>query len=265
MFIFGFEETKFAHHETLEGRQGSIVSESEAAPHGSPDSKDEKHASVPKIHPEVETPSEEERIRRLSTININPAIPRKPYIKRLSLFTTSPGPWSHFLRHSWQPFMILGSIPGVLFCSLCYAVLLAWSTVMTTALSTYMIVDPYNFSASQIGLMSLAPFVGSTIGSIICGPVSDRVALWLSKRNNGIYEPEMRFWVFIPFIPFQVAGAFWFGYALDRMSTRDIPPLLILTNFCSAFQRESPGTKSRLHLDCATSAPRPFKVSRSHT
>ena len=26
---------------------------------------------------------------------------------------------------------------------------------------------------------------------------------------------EMRFWVFIPFIPFQIAGAWWFGYALD--------------------------------------------------
>jgi hypothetical protein len=42
------------------------------------------------------------------------------------------------------------------------------------------------------------------------------MVLYLSKRNKGIYEPEMRFWVFLPWIPFQIAGAFWFGYALDR-------------------------------------------------
>lgn len=223
MFVFGFEETKFMHHETLEGRQGSVVSTSDehTVSHTS-ETKDEKRPSRTQPSTDIETGSDE-RIRKLSTIQINPAIPRKPYWKRMSLLKTSPGTWPHFLRHSWQPFLILGSIPGVLFCSLCYAVLLAWSTVMTTALSTYMLDPPYNFSASQIGLMSLAPFIGSTLGSIICGPISDKLVLILSRRNNGIYEPEMRFWVFLPFIPFQVAGAFWFGYALDGKHLLDTP------------------------------------------
>lgn len=26
----------------------------------------------------------------------------------------------------------------------------------------------------------------------------------------------MRFWVFVPFIPFQIAGAWWFGYSLNN-------------------------------------------------
>lgn len=42
------------------------------------------------------------------------------------------------------------------------------------------------------------------------------MVLQLAKRNNGVYEPEMRFWVFLPFIPFQLAGAWWFGYALSN-------------------------------------------------
>jgi MFS family permease len=74
-----------------------------------------------------------------------------------------------------------------------------------------MILPPYNFNSTQIGLMNLAPFIGNTLGSLICGPLSDWTILRLAKRNNGIYEPEMRLWVFVPFIPFQVAGAFWFG------------------------------------------------------
>ena len=93
--------------------------------------------------------------------------------------------------------------------------MLAWATVMTASLSTYMIIAPYNFTSAEIGLMNLPPFIGATLGSLICGPVSDRLVLRLASRNNGIYEPEMRFWVFLPFVPFAIAGAFWFGNALD--------------------------------------------------
>jgi len=85
---------------------------------------------------------------------------------------------------------------------------------MTTALSTYMLEPPYEFSASQIGLMSLAPFIGQTLGSIIVGPLSDYVVLRLAKRNNGIYEPEFRFYCFLPFVPFQCGGAWYFANAL---------------------------------------------------
>lgn len=206
MFFFGFEETKFTHVETLAERQGSI-----ASVRG-----EKKTPKSPTLDVDLEPdPSSDER-RNMSVVHINLNIPRKTYRQKLSLTTTSPGSWYHFLRHSWQPFLILASIPGVLFCSLVYAILLAWSTVMTTVLSTAMLEEPYNFNSSQIGLMSLAPFIGSTLGSIVCGPLSDYVAVRLSKRNKGIYEPEFRFYTFIPFVPFQLAGAWWFGYALNN-------------------------------------------------
>jgi MFS family permease len=221
MFVFGFEETKFMHVETLAGRQGSVVSTADRG-HTAMD-KLEKEKQGLETPPDHEAPVsdynttevvEAEAMRKLSTININTSIPRKTYWQKLNLLTTTHGPWSHFLRHSYQPFMILATIPGVLFCSLVYAIVLAWSTVQTTAISTYMLDPPYNFSASQIGLMSLAAFIGSTLGSVIVGPLSDWTVLRLARRNNGIYEPEMRFWCFLPFIPFQLAGAWWFAYAL---------------------------------------------------
>ena len=106
---------------------------------------------------DIEPGSIRDAARNMSVIHINPNIPRKPYWQRLALTTTSPGTWSHFLRHSWQPFMILGSVPGVAYCSLVYAIVLAWSTVMTSVLSIYMLDAPYNFTSDKIGLMSLAP------------------------------------------------------------------------------------------------------------
>lgn len=62
--------------------------------------------------------------------------------------------------------------------------------------------------------MSLSPFVGATIGSLICGPLSDRIILFLARRNGGIYEPEMRLWVAIPFLPLIPAGSLMFGFGL---------------------------------------------------
>jgi MFS family permease len=65
----------------------------------------------------------------------------------------------------------------------------------------------------------LLAVVGQTLGSLICGPLSDWTVLYLARRNNGIYEPEFRFYLFLPFVPFQLAGAWWFGYALNNGSS----------------------------------------------
>ena len=40
--------------------------------------------------------------------------------------------------------------------------------------------------------MNLAPFIGNLFGSIYSGPINDRAIRWFAKRNNGIFEPEMR-------------------------------------------------------------------------
>ena len=147
---------------------------------------------------------------------IAPVEARKSYLQRLALLTPTEGPWPLFLRHAYQPFLIMFSIPGVAYICMVYAILLSWGTVMSAAQSTYMTDAPYNFNSSQIGLMSLAPFIGNTLGTLIAGPVSDRLVLYLAKRNNGVYEPEMRLWILVVFIPFQVAGPFWFGHALQE-------------------------------------------------
>jgi MFS family permease len=220
MFFFGFEETKYSVVPTLLGRRGSAVSTPM-------DLKDVSNKNEKEMLAKSSTPTsdiekagatnesdDDGTTRNLSVVHLDPNIPRKTYWQKLSILKTTPGPWLHFLRHSYQPFMVLVSIPGVAFSSITFAILGAFGTVMTTALSTYMLEKPYLFSASQIGLMSMAPFIGSTLGSLIVGPLSDYVALRLSKRNGGIYEPEYRFYCFLPFIPFQCGGAWYFANAL---------------------------------------------------
>ncbi|OKL61002.1 hypothetical protein UA08_03674 [Talaromyces atroroseus] len=147
---------------------------------------------------------------------IDANIPRKSYWQRLSLSARSPGGFRTFGRHMFQPFVLITCFPGILYVALSYGVLVALQNAQSTTLSSRLTEPPYNFSSSGIGLIGLAPFVGVTIGSFIVGEVSDRWIVHLARRNNGIYEPETRLWLIIPFLPLVLAGSLLFGYSIDK-------------------------------------------------
>ena len=79
--------------------------------------------------------------------------------------------------------------------------------------SVYFTFEPYNFGPSGIGLMNLPPFIGGIFGSLYGGLVTDYLAIRLSRRNEGIFEPEMRLWVALPAIVLLPASIILFGAA----------------------------------------------------
>jgi MFS family permease len=152
-------------------------------------------------------------------VGINPNIPMKGYWQRLTLLTTTSSSSGvandSFFRHMYQPLIILVTIPAVTWTALVYGILVALGDVMSTTMSAYLPEPPYNFSTYEVGLMSLPRVIGVTIGALIVGPFSDWWILFLSRRRNGIFEPEMRLWCMIPFLPFVVAGALLFAIGLN--------------------------------------------------
>ena len=85
-----------------------------------------------------------------------------------------------------------------------------WTVVMTGAVSSFYVgmayvtaqlfgPPPYQLSTAGIGNLSLGPFLGGAIGSLLAGLLMDPLSLWLVKKNNGIYEPEFR-------LPLNVVG-----------------------------------------------------------
>ncbi|KAJ4330796.1 hypothetical protein N0V87_009691 [Didymella glomerata] len=140
--------------------------------------------------------------------------PRKSYLRRLIPWTTSEGSMLQLLHHTYQPFFVMATIPAVLYVALLYGLVTAAFQVSVTLISTYLPAPPYNFNASQVGLMSIPALVGNTLGTIVSSPFSDRLILWLARKNNGVYEPEMRLWLLLAFAPFFPAGILMFGYGL---------------------------------------------------
>lgn len=154
----------------------------------------------------------------ITALTINSNIPMKTYWQRIALTTTTASPGAandSFYRHMYQPLIILMTIPAITWTALVYGILVALGDVMSTTMSAYLPGPPYNFSPYEVGLMSLPRMIGVTIGALIVGPLSDWWIVFLSRRRNGIFEPEMRLWCMIPFLPFVVAGALLFAIGLS--------------------------------------------------
>ncbi|KAH3145986.1 hypothetical protein LV164_006138 [Aspergillus fumigatus] len=117
---------------------------------------------------------------------------RKPFLHRLAPFSGvhSQMPlWEMILK----PFLIL-THPAVVF-----------------VVAQIFTAPPYSLEAVDIGYMSAGPVIGGTLGSIVCGLVSDPVARALARRNRGVYEPEFRLVLIIPMLIASALGWFLFG------------------------------------------------------
>lgn len=67
---------------------------------------------------------------------------------------------------------------------------------------------PYNFSPLTIGFFNFAVLIGAIIGLVTAGPLSDWISMQLTKRNNGIREPEMRLLTMVPYFVLMLVGNF---------------------------------------------------------
>ncbi|KIX04625.1 uncharacterized protein Z518_05495 [Rhinocladiella mackenziei CBS 650.93] len=77
------------------------------------------------------------------------------------------------------------------------------------------VAPPYNWSQTNSGLIA----VGNAVGYILAVPFttsSDRLAAYLTKRNNGIREAEMRLGVLLPAMLIGPASLIVYGYTAEK-------------------------------------------------
>jgi hypothetical protein len=146
-------------------------------------------------------------------------------------------------RYSDAPFwkillrpMVIFWYPAVLWAFLIYGTTLTWIVVFSVVNASIFTLPPYNFSVSQVGLISISPFVLTIIGEVVAGPLNDYICLYLAKKNHGIYEPEFRLFLMFPVLLLGITGFFGFG-ACVHYQTHWIGPVLTfgLANMSMAF------------------------------
>lgn len=142
------------------------------------------------------------------------AQPLAPYVGRLS--------HDSWFRVMVRPF-ILFAYPAVLWSTVVYSLSLSlslsveWLITLSESVSEiYRSKHIYNFTAPQVGLVYVSPFVGGIIGTAVAGKVSDVIVRWMARRNDGVYEPEFRLVMAFPVAICTAMGLMGFGWSAKQ-------------------------------------------------
>lgn len=144
------------------------------------------------------------------------SVRREPFPRylRLQLVTkTDESLWKSFCSpiHMWW-------FPHIFYTSLQMGSGICWVVILASVTSITFSAPPYNFDAAQVGFMSAGPCIGTLFGSLYGGPLVDWAIVWLSKRNGGLFEPEMRLYLYpIPAITMS-GGLVIFGVTASQAS-----------------------------------------------
>ncbi|EKG21320.1 Tetracycline resistance protein TetB/drug resistance transporter [Macrophomina phaseolina MS6] len=144
--------------------------------------------------------------------------PSSPPSARAVLIRGVIRPWKMLFR---SPLLALFSLMAGLLSGLLYILL-------TTASSFFQQV--YGWSLEASGLAYLGLGTGSLVGLVLFAKTSDLITVRLTRKNNGVYAPEMRMLTaFLPavFIP---VTFFWYGWS-TQARTHWIIALLSLAPF----------------------------------
>ena len=150
-------------------------------------------------------------------------------------------PWNGRLTHdNWfrvaaRPF-ILFAYPAILWSSLIYALSIGWLIVLSESITTiFENRHTYNFNALQAGLVYISPFIGGVLGTAVAGKFSDMVVRHMSRRNDGIYEPEFRLVMAIPIAIATSIGLMGYGWSVEERDNYMVPTVFfgIISFGCS--------------------------------
>ncbi|EHK50986.1 hypothetical protein TRIATDRAFT_94197 [Trichoderma atroviride IMI 206040] len=136
---------------------------------------------------------------------------------------------AHFIHRLSTPFQLLFRSPIILIVALYIAVVYGCLYLLFTTV-TQVFQDVYHWSEQLSGLAYIGLGLGFVAGQVVFGLLSDRILIKLKARNNGVFEPEMRLPLTIPFSFFVPISFFWYGWSVQAR-THWIVPIIGLFPF----------------------------------
>lgn len=130
-----------------------------------------------------------------------------------------------------RPVKLLFLSPILLSLSLFVATVYGYIYLLFTTFPT-VFEGQYGFSNSSSGLVYLGTGVGSVIGLVATGAMSDRQVMALTKRNGGDPKPEYRLPVMFLGGLVVPIGLFWYGWSAEAQVHWMVP--IVGTGFVGA-------------------------------
>jgi MFS family permease len=175
MVFLTFPETAYNRSAHPDGITTDLHHESAAYHHDGSKEDDPEVNVVQTIH------------RETAEINEHPQ--KRSWFQELRLFNGTFTEES-LIQMALRPIGLL-ILPPILWATLVQSVTIGFITAVTSNVASAFSTT-YNFEAWKSGLTFIAAIVGAGLGIIFGGRISDWVADFFTKRNNGIREPEMR-------------------------------------------------------------------------
>ncbi|KAK4996000.1 hypothetical protein LTR66_004293 [Elasticomyces elasticus] len=187
-------EYRSSGHE-LSGKVNAMVPEPHIVAHG--------------LSSSLEKPPAASSVRRLQSVDESPQPTKISFKKSLLPFNGRKTDESFFTL-LLRPFPLFFH-PGILWACLVQGTLIGWTVLIGIVLAAIMLGPPLFFDEVQTGYMYTGAFIGALLGFALAGLLSDSTARWMTKRNNGVFEPEFRLVLVIPQLIFGCAGLYGFG------------------------------------------------------
>ncbi|KAF2120723.1 major facilitator superfamily domain-containing protein [Lophiotrema nucula] len=118
-------------------------------------------------------------------------------------------------RGMYRPLKLLFTSPIVFLLSLYVSFVFGLLFLLFTTI-TQVYITTYGWSPELCGLAYLGVGLGFFCGIIFVAKTSDATIIRLTKRNNGVYEPEMRLPTCVFFGMMIPISFFWYGWATDK-------------------------------------------------
>ncbi|KAJ5217568.1 uncharacterized protein N7469_011193 [Penicillium citrinum] len=115
--------------------------------------------------------------------------------------------------------------PGILYACLIQGVVIGWAVFIGVVLAIVFLGPPLWFEEDKTGYLYTGAFIGSIIGLILSGLLTDSMNKVMIRLNKGKYEPEFRLLLVFFQLIFACMGLYGFGWtASDVMQYKWLIP-----------------------------------------
>ncbi|KAB8295733.1 hypothetical protein EYC80_008558 [Monilinia laxa] len=146
---------------------------------------------------------------------------KKSFNERVSIFNGRISDAS-FWALAVKPIPLV-TFPAVIFSAFTYSFYAAGLTLIALLQDTIFSAPPYNLSSSAIGLTNLPLFGVGIVGTLISGYCADFVVQWMTRHNEGVYEPEFRLVLMFVAASFSTVAYIGFGYSVAAGASIYVP------------------------------------------
>ncbi|RAL09463.1 putative MFS transporter [Aspergillus homomorphus CBS 101889] len=109
--------------------------------------------------------------------------------------------------------------PAIFWACLIQGVIIGWTVFIGVVLAAIFLGPPLWFNEVQTGYLYTGAFVGSILGLVISGLLSDWMNQVMIKLNRGRYEPEFRILLIVFQLVFSGAGLYGFGLVAEDIAS----------------------------------------------